>query len=64
MGETHSLVALRRRDAEESVTAIAERLGVGRSTLHRTLVSYDEAAAATDAPRITAPRVVQPDNPR
>ncbi|MER5619024.1 helix-turn-helix domain-containing protein [Streptomyces sp. NPDC002215] len=29
-------VALRRRDAKESVTAIAGHLGVGRSTLYRT----------------------------
>lgn len=38
-------VALRRRDAKESVTAIAKHLGVGRSTLYRTLAAYDEAAA-------------------
>ncbi|WP_078990989.1 helix-turn-helix domain-containing protein [Streptomyces sp. XY413] len=38
-------VALRRRDANEPVTAIAERLGVGRSTLYRTLAAYDEAIA-------------------
>ncbi|WP_053687294.1 recombinase family protein [Streptomyces sp. IGB124] len=55
-------VALRRRDAKESITAIAEHLGVGRSTLYRTLSAYDEAAATTDAPRITDPRVVPPDN--
>ncbi|MFJ9944178.1 recombinase family protein [Streptomyces erythrochromogenes] len=40
-------VALRRRDAKESVTAIAEHLGVGRSTRYRTLAAYDEAAATT-----------------
>ncbi|MEV8535843.1 recombinase family protein [Streptomyces sp. NPDC051211] len=40
-------VALRRRDAKESVTAIAEHLGVGRSTLYRTLAAYDEATAST-----------------
>ncbi|MEU3350969.1 helix-turn-helix domain-containing protein [Streptomyces sp. NPDC037389] len=36
-------VVLRRRDTKESVTAIAEHLGVGRSTLYRTLAAYDEA---------------------
>ncbi|MFF4323193.1 helix-turn-helix domain-containing protein [Streptomyces sp. NPDC001568] len=36
-------VALRRRDAEESVTSIARHLGIGRSTLYRTLAAYDEA---------------------
>ncbi|OKK14926.1 hypothetical protein AMK09_26460 [Streptomyces sp. CB02488] len=36
-------VALRRRDAEESVTSIARYLGIGRSTLYRTLAAYDEA---------------------
>ncbi|MFD3467502.1 helix-turn-helix domain-containing protein [Streptomyces sp. NPDC058682] len=41
-------VALRRRDSNESVTAIAQHLGVGRSTLYRTLAAYDEAAATTD----------------
>ncbi|MCL7492616.1 MULTISPECIES: helix-turn-helix domain-containing protein [Streptomyces] len=40
-------VALRRRDAKESVTAIAAHLGVGRSTLYRTLAAYDEAATTT-----------------
>jgi predicted DNA-binding transcriptional regulator YafY len=40
-------VALRRRDTTESVTAIARRLGVGRSTLYRDLAAYDEAAATT-----------------
>ncbi|WUF75043.1 recombinase family protein [Streptomyces nojiriensis] len=40
-------VALRRRDAKESVTAIAAHLGVGRSTLYRTLSAYDEATATT-----------------
>ncbi|MGW0393859.1 helix-turn-helix domain-containing protein [Streptomyces sp. NPDC003042] len=38
-------VALRRRDAKESVTTIASHLGVGRSTLYRTLSAYDEAIA-------------------
>ncbi|WP_314249929.1 helix-turn-helix domain-containing protein [Streptomyces kutzneri] len=57
-------VALGRRDAEESVTAIAKHLGVGRSTLYRTLAAYGEAAATTDAPRITDHRVVPPDNRR
>ncbi|MFJ9079358.1 recombinase family protein [Streptomyces sp. NPDC102278] len=47
-------VALRRRDAEESVTAIAKHLGVGRSTLYRTLAAYDEA--------ITTGR--EPDSPK
>ncbi|WP_314242034.1 hypothetical protein [Streptomyces sp. DSM 40907] len=37
-------VALRRRDADESVMAIARHRGVGRSALHRTLAAYDEAA--------------------
>ncbi|MET9468876.1 helix-turn-helix domain-containing protein [Streptomyces sp. NPDC006544] len=36
-------VALRRRDAKEPVTAIASHLGVGRSTLYRTLSANDEA---------------------
>ncbi|MGO4456590.1 recombinase family protein [Streptomyces sp. M-16] len=40
-------VALRRRDAKESVTAIAAHLGIGRSTLYRTLAAYDEATATT-----------------
>ncbi|MFJ4843299.1 helix-turn-helix domain-containing protein [Streptomyces sp. NPDC088746] len=40
-------VALRRRDAKESVTAIPEHLGVGRSTLYRTLAAYDEATTST-----------------
>ncbi|MFE7666436.1 hypothetical protein [Streptomyces celluloflavus] len=34
---------MRRRAAKESVTAIAAHLGAGRSTLYRTLASYDEA---------------------
>ncbi|MFZ3494673.1 recombinase family protein [Streptomyces sp. 5.8] len=38
-------VALRRRHVKESVTAIAAHLGIGRSTLYRTLAAYDEAAA-------------------
>ncbi|MFH9575680.1 helix-turn-helix domain-containing protein [Streptomyces sp. NPDC017454] len=38
-------VALRRRAAKESVTAIAAHLGAGRSTLYRTLSAYDEAIA-------------------
>ncbi|MEU9498787.1 recombinase family protein [Streptomyces sp. NPDC048196] len=38
-------VALRRRDANEPVTTIARHLGVGRSTLYRTLAAYGEAAA-------------------
>ncbi|MCB5166973.1 helix-turn-helix domain-containing protein [Streptomyces bambusae] len=33
---------LRRCDAKESVTAIARHLGIGRSTLYRTVASYDE----------------------
>lgn len=52
-------VALRRRDAKESVTAIAEHLGVGRSTLYRILAAYDEAAAAT-AGQITTMRMSRP----
>ncbi|BDH12794.1 recombinase family protein [Streptomyces hygroscopicus] len=40
-------VALRRRDAKAPVTAIAPHLGVGRSTLYRTLAAYDEAATTT-----------------
>lgn len=39
------VVALRHRDAKESVTSIAEHLGIDRSTLYRTLAAYDEAAA-------------------
>ncbi|WP_331764349.1 recombinase family protein [Streptomyces sp. NBC_01506] len=46
-------VALRRRDAKEPVTSIARHLGVGRSTLYRTLAAYDEAATTTAAPRTT-----------
>ncbi|MCX5174449.1 helix-turn-helix domain-containing protein [Streptomyces virginiae] len=42
-------IALRRRDAKESVTAIAARLGVGRSTLYRTLAAYDEAVTPCQA---------------
>ncbi|MFD7030216.1 helix-turn-helix domain-containing protein [Streptomyces sp. NPDC059917] len=38
-------VALRCRDTGEPVTAIARHLGVGRSTLYRTLSAYDEATA-------------------
>ncbi|MFD7258398.1 hypothetical protein [Streptomyces sp. NPDC059874] len=45
-------------------TAVAAHLGVGRSTLYRTFAAYDEAAATADAPRITDPRVVPPDNRR
>jgi hypothetical protein len=41
-------VALRRRDAREPVTSIAAHLGIGRSTLYRTLAAYDEASATTD----------------
>ncbi|MCM2392741.1 helix-turn-helix domain-containing protein [Streptomyces albipurpureus] len=43
-------VALRRRDTKESVTAIAEHLGVGGSTLYRTLAAYDEAIATGREP--------------
>ncbi|MER6409446.1 helix-turn-helix domain-containing protein [Streptomyces viridosporus] len=43
-------VALRRRDANEPVTSIARHLGVGRSTLYRTLAAYDEAAATMTSP--------------
>ncbi|MFE7712492.1 helix-turn-helix domain-containing protein [Streptomyces sp. NPDC057486] len=41
-------VALRRRDANESVTAIARHLGVGRSTLYRVLAAYEDEAGRTD----------------
>ncbi|MFJ1805752.1 MULTISPECIES: helix-turn-helix domain-containing protein [unclassified Streptomyces] len=44
-------VALRRRDAKESVTVVAEHLGVGRSTLYRTLAAYDEAAVTRSEAR-------------
>ncbi|MFB7254873.1 recombinase family protein [Streptomyces nojiriensis] len=48
-------VALRRR-ANESVTSIARHLGVGRSTLYRTLAAYDEAAVTrTGLPDPTPP---------
>ncbi|WP_201301871.1 recombinase family protein [Streptomyces tendae] len=43
-------VALRRRDAKESVTAIAEHLGICHSTLYRTLTTYDEAIATSREP--------------
>ncbi|MFH8582276.1 helix-turn-helix domain-containing protein [Streptomyces zaomyceticus] len=43
-------VALCRRDAKEPVTSIARHLGVGRSTLYRTLAAYDEAAATMSSP--------------
>ncbi|ARE79510.1 hypothetical protein B6R96_36480 (plasmid) [Streptomyces sp. Sge12] len=43
-------VALRRRDAKESVTAIAGQLGVGRSTLYRTFAAHDEAIATGREP--------------
>ncbi|MFC9295748.1 recombinase family protein [Streptomyces sp. NPDC057011] len=43
-------VALRRRDANESVTSIARHLGVGRSTLYRTLAAYDGAIATRESP--------------
>ncbi len=42
--------ALRRRDAKESVTVIAAHLGIGRSTLYRTLSAYDEAIATGREP--------------
>ncbi|MER7669630.1 recombinase family protein [Kitasatospora sp. NPDC096128] len=35
-------IALRRRDADEPITAIAKHLGVGRSTLYRALAAHDE----------------------
>ncbi|MCX4821593.1 recombinase family protein [Streptomyces sp. NBC_01142] len=44
-------VALRRRDAQESVTAIAAHLGIGRPALYQTLAAYDEASAATSEAR-------------
>ncbi|MEU8708375.1 helix-turn-helix domain-containing protein [Streptomyces sp. NPDC048565] len=40
-----------RHNAKESVTAIAAHLGVGRSTLYRTLSAYDEAVATGREPR-------------
>ncbi|GAA1328704.1 hypothetical protein GCM10009647_066960 [Streptomyces sanglieri] len=40
-------VALRRRDARESVTAIAKHLGIGCSTLYRTLAAYDESVTVS-----------------
>ncbi|MGW7342819.1 helix-turn-helix domain-containing protein [Streptomyces sp. NPDC054854] len=43
-------VALRRRDAEESVTSLARHLGIGRSTLYRTLAAYDDAIATRESP--------------
>ncbi|MFJ2590415.1 helix-turn-helix domain-containing protein [Streptomyces sp. NPDC087538] len=43
-------MALRRREAEESVTSIARHLGVGRSTLYRTFAAYDEAIATGREP--------------
>ncbi|NEB59734.1 recombinase family protein [Streptomyces sp. SID8111] len=48
-------VALRRRDANEPVTSIARRLGVGRSTLYRTLAAYDEAIATGREPDVPVP---------
>ncbi|MFD8147098.1 recombinase family protein [Streptomyces sp. NPDC059708] len=45
-------VALRRCEAEESVTSIARHLGIGRCTLYRTPAAYDEAAETTDTPRV------------
>lgn len=47
-------VALRRRDAKESVTAIAGHLGIRRSTLYRALSAYDEAiATGRESERLT-----------
>ncbi|MFJ9459977.1 helix-turn-helix domain-containing protein [Kitasatospora sp. NPDC101447] len=43
-------VALRRGEANEPVTLIARYLGVGRSTLYRTLAAYDEVAATMSSP--------------
>ncbi|MFF2852053.1 helix-turn-helix domain-containing protein [Streptomyces sp. NPDC058001] len=37
-------VTLRRRDTQESVTAIRAHLGIGRSTLYRTLAAYEKPA--------------------
>ncbi|MFE1228106.1 recombinase family protein [Streptomyces sp. NPDC058745] len=44
-------VALRRRDAKESVASIARQLGVGRSPLYRTLAAYDAAIATRESPQ-------------
>lgn len=43
-------VALRHRDANEPVTAIDRRLGVGRSILSRPLATYDNAEATMAGP--------------
>ncbi|MEU9417378.1 hypothetical protein [Streptomyces sp. NPDC048272] len=50
---------MRRRDAKESVTAIAARLGVGRSILYRTLAAYDEAVTPCQPMLV---RVTEPPN--
>ncbi|THA74880.1 helix-turn-helix domain-containing protein [Streptomyces sp. A0592] len=42
--------ALRRRDAKDSVTAIARHLGIGRCTLYRTFAAYDRAIATGQEP--------------
>lgn len=42
-------------DTKESVTAIAKHLGVGRSTLYRTLAAYDKATATTGSRWLTEP---------
>ncbi|MFE9468724.1 helix-turn-helix domain-containing protein [Streptomyces virginiae] len=46
-------VTLRCRDAQESITAIAPHLGVGRSTLYRALAACGEAIATGREPGIT-----------
>ncbi|MFC9595994.1 helix-turn-helix domain-containing protein [Streptomyces sp. NPDC056944] len=45
-------VALRRRDAKESVTAIARHLGIGCSSLYRTFAAYDEAVVTGREPTV------------
>ncbi|MER5930996.1 helix-turn-helix domain-containing protein [Streptomyces sp. NPDC002054] len=54
------LVVGRRRDAKESVTAIAAHLSVGRSTLYRILAAHDEAIATGCKPN----RPDKPHRPR
>lgn len=56
-------VALRRRDAKESVTAIAiaMHLGLGRSTLYRRLPVYDEAVAPPENAPASSARPISDD---
>ncbi|MEV0415163.1 helix-turn-helix domain-containing protein [Streptomyces sp. NPDC050448] len=46
-----SPIAPRCSDAKEAVTAIARQLGIGRSTLYRTLAAYGEAAVTRSEAR-------------